>query len=73
MKIATAKIVMIKSYVDTLRGFSEGDSHLYLLEGTDYTGFHNARKRLKDKQAWEFEFRTVVYGNKKHLQIKRTR
>lgn len=72
MSPTLAKIVMTKSYVDTLRGFSKGDSRTYLLEGTDYTGFHNARKRLKDKHAWEFKFNPVTYGNKKCLEIKRT-
>ena len=46
MNIKVSHVKTIKSYVKTLRSFALGDTRYYALEGTDYTGFHNARRRL---------------------------
>ena len=71
MKIKASKIVTVKSYIDTLRSFSSGETRHYILVDTDYTGFHNARKRLKDGLLWEFEMKSLVVNCKKYFEIKR--
>ena len=39
---------------DALLEIKKGDTKYYELAGTDYTGFHNARKRLEDQNAGKF-------------------
>lgn len=54
MSMQVSKIKRIKSYIETLRGFDVGDTKYYELVDTDYTGFHNARKRLEEQNAGKF-------------------
>ena len=54
MVVSEVKRITVKSYVETLLEIKKGDTKYYELTGTDYTGFHNARKRLEDQNAGKF-------------------
>lgn len=66
-----SKIKRVKSYIETLRGFDVGDTKYYELVDTDYTGFHNARKRLQDKKVGQFSFKQYEKNGKKYFMITR--
>lgn len=66
-----SKIKRVKSYIETLRGFDVGDTKYYELVDTDYTGFHNARKRLQDKKVGQFSFKKYEENGKKYFMITR--
>ena len=68
-----SKIKRVKSYVETLRDFAIGDTKYYELVDTDYTGFHNARKRLQDKKAGQFSFKQYEENSKKYFMITRNK
>ncbi len=71
MSIKPSKIKTVKSYIDTLRSFSTGEVRYFLLVDTDYTGFHNAKKRIKDSYQWEFDFSSENIDDKKYFKVKR--
>ena len=71
MEIKVSKIKTVKSYIDTLRSFALGETKYYELVHTDYTGFHNARKRLQDKKAGPFSFKQYEENGKKYFMITR--
>ncbi|MBQ7856218.1 MAG: hypothetical protein IJ348_03765 [Alistipes sp.] len=71
MSIEVSQIKRVKSYVDTLREFALGETRYYKLVNTDYTGFHNARKRLQDKKAGQFSFKQYEENGKKYFMITR--
>ncbi len=56
----------------TLRSFSVGDERYYRLEGTDYMGFHNARKRLTERNTALFSFENIETPDDKLFKITRT-
>lgn len=66
-----SKIKRVKSYVETLRAFALGETKYYELVHTDYTGFHNARKRLQDKKLGQFSFKQCEENGKKYFMITR--
>lgn len=66
-----SQIKRVKSYIDTLREFGLGETKYYKLVNTDYTGFHNARKRLQDKNAGRFSFGRYEENGKKYFRITR--
>ena len=71
MEIKISKIKTVKSYIDTLRAFALGETKYYELVHTDYTGFHNARKRLQDRNAGHFSFKQYEENGKKYFMITR--
>lgn len=71
MSMQVSKIKRVKSYVETLRGFDVGDTKYFELVDTDYTGFHNARKRLQDKKVGQFSFKQYEENGKKYFMITR--
>lgn len=71
MEIKVSKIKTVKSYIDTLRAFALGETKYYELVHTDYTGFHNARKRLQDKKVGQFSFKQYEENGKKYFMITR--
>ena len=71
MEIKVSKIKTVKSYVDTLRAIALGETKYYELVHTDYTGFHNARKRLQDKKLGQFSFKQYEENGKKYFMITR--
>lgn len=66
-----SKIKRVKSYIETLRDFTVGDTKYYELVNTDYTGFHNARKRLQDRNVGRFSFKQYQENGKKYFMITR--
>ena len=71
ISMQVSKIKRVKSYIETLRGFDVGDTKYYELVDTDYTGFHNARKRLQDKKVGQFSFKQYEENGKKYFMITR--
>jgi len=71
MVISEVKTIEVKSYIETLRDFAVGDTKCYELVHTDYTGFHNARKRLQDKKVGQFSFKQYEENGKKYFMITR--
>ena len=69
MVVSEVKRITIKSYVETLLEIKKGDTKYYELTGTDYTGFHNARKRLEDQNVGKFSLGWSE--DKKYFMIKR--
>lgn len=71
MDIKLSKIKTVKSYIDTLKSFNIAEVRYFLLIDTDYTGFHNAKKRIKDSCEWDFDFSYEIVKDKKCFKIKR--
>ena len=71
MVISEVKTIEVKSYIETLRDFAVGDTKCYELVHTDYTGFHNARKRLQDKKVGQFSFKQYEENGKKYFMVTR--
>ena len=46
IEVSEIKTIQVESYIDTLRDIPVGANRVYLLIGTVYTGFHNAKTRL---------------------------
>lgn len=70
-QIRISQILTVKSYMETLRSFSKGETRYYELAHTDYTGFHNARKRLQDSKRGLFTFEKQYDGERKLFKITR--
>lgn len=70
--VRLSHVLTVKSYAETLRSFSVGESRYYELAHTDYTGFHNARKRLQDSKLGLFTFEKHYEGERKLFKITRT-
>ena len=73
MNIKVSHVKTIKSYVKTLRSFALGDTRYYALEGTDYTGFHNARRRLVEGGSADFSFESVETPDRTLFKVVRTK
>lgn len=71
ISMQVSEIKRVKSYIETLRDFDVGDTKYYELVDTDYTGFHNARKRLQDKKVGQFSFKQYEENGKKYFMITR--
>ena len=54
MEQKISQIKRVKSYIATLREFAVGETKYYKPVDTDYTGFHNARKRLAERNEGKF-------------------
>ena len=67
MEIQVSKIKRVKSYVATLREFKVGETKYFKPIDTDYTGFHNARKRLAEKEQGRFSLNW--YDDKKEFFV----
>lgn len=65
-------VLTVKSYAETLRSFAVGETRFYELAHTDYTGFHNARKRLQDSKWGLFTFEKHYDSERKLFKITRT-
>ena len=70
IEVSEIKTIQVESYIDTLRDIPVGANRVYLLIGTVYTGFHNAKTRLS-KQNLQFVFRRFSEENKQFLEEKR--
>ena len=69
MEIKVSEVKMVKCYVATLREFDLGETKYYQPIATDYNGFHNARKRLEERNVAKF---TLSWSNdKKYLKVTR--
>ena len=69
MEIKVSEVKMVKSYVATLREFDLGETKYYLPIATDYNGFHNARKRLEERNVAKF---TLSWSkDKKYFKVTR--
>ena len=71
MEIKVSKIKTVKSYMTTLREFNVGDTKYYKTFHTDYNGYHNARMRLENQNAWNFTLGWCK--DKKHFMITRNK
>ncbi|MBQ8581863.1 MAG: hypothetical protein IJ478_07245 [Alistipes sp.] len=71
-KLRISRILTVKSYTETLRSFKRGETRYFELVYTDYTGFHNARTRLKEQKWGAFDFEKCYDDERKLFKITRT-
>lgn len=72
MEIKVSQIKTVKCYIDTLRDFRVGEEKYFKLVDTDYTAFHNARRRLHERKAGVYTFEKFENEGKRYFKITRT-
>jgi len=72
MEIKVSQIKTVKCYIDTLRDFRVGEEKYFKLVDTDYTAFHNARRRLHERKSGVYTFEKFENEGKRYFRITRT-